>query len=195
MESCDSSSEINRIVGERIRTLRVELGLTLEDLAERAGIDPVTLSALEAGQARLTWRFICGLSGALGIRMVDLLASSVDASSPVNHRAGQAGWRDPETGILRRRLTPERVGAIVELLEIEYPPGAACDYRNTPFDGIEHQVVVLEGALDLAIDQDANLTTYALEPGDCVFVPRGCGMLVTNPYARSARFIVAISSS
>ena len=195
MKTVGSSSPKDGIVGDRIRTLRIELGLTPENLAASAGIDQAMLSAIEAGRAGLTWRIIRCLSTALGIRMVDLLASSAGTPSPVNRRVDQAGWRDPETGILRQRLTPERVGALTELLEVEYPPGAVCDYRHTSFDNLEHQVVVLEGRLDLAIDDGANLTTYALQAGDCLFVPRGRGMLVSNPYDRNVRFVVAISSS
>jgi transcriptional regulator with XRE-family HTH domain len=195
MKACGSSSPGDRIVGDRIRTLRVELGLTPEDLATSAGLDQVVLLAIEAGQASLTGRHVRRLSVALGVRMVDLMVSCAEGQSRVIRRAGQPGWRDPETGITRRRLTPTGIGALTELVEIEYPPGAVCDFRHPPFEGIEHQVLVLEGALDLAIDDGADLTTYALEAGDCLFVPCGCGMLVGNPYDRNVRFIVTVSSS
>lgn len=56
-------------------------------------------------------------------------------------------------------------------------------------------MLVLDGTLDLAIDDGASLTTYALEAGDCLHVPRGCGMLVSTPYDRGVRFIVSALSS
>ncbi|BAR98889.1 transcriptional regulator [Blastochloris viridis] len=173
--------------------MRFELDLTLDDLACRAGIDLATLSDIETGNVCLTGRFVRRLSVALGVRMVDLMLSAA-VQSRVSPRAEQSSWRDPETAIVRRRLTPDGVGALTELVEIEYPPGAACDYRDPPFESTEHQVLVLDGRLELAIDDGASLTAYALDAGDCIHVPRGCGMMVSNPYQRSARFIVSISS-
>jgi quercetin dioxygenase-like cupin family protein len=123
------------------------------------------------------------------------MVSSADAQSRVSCRSDQAQWCDLETGIVRRRLTPEGVGALAELIEIQYPPGAACDFRHPPFDGIEHQVLVLEGTLDLAIADGESLTSYALGAGDCLHVPQGRGMLVANPYDRAVRFLVIVSSS
>jgi transcriptional regulator with XRE-family HTH domain len=195
MKAGGSSPPEGRIAGDRIRTLRIELGLTPDELAAAAGLDRAMLAAIEAGDSRLTGRFVRRLSVALGVRMVDLMVSCADGPSRVIRRAGQPGWRDPETGIVRRRLTPTGTGALTELVEIDYPPGTASDFRHPPFECIEHQVLVLDGMLDLAIDDGGDLTTYALEAGDCLFVPRGCGMLVANPYDRSVRFLVAISSS
>jgi|GEM_PF-1060090 len=42
-------------LGEAIRTLRAEAGLSQEELAQRAEIDPPALTAIEAGREEPTW--------------------------------------------------------------------------------------------------------------------------------------------
>lgn len=63
-------------VRRRLRELRAERGLTLQQVAERAHIDISTLSRLEAGKRRLALDHLPALSAALGVTADELLASS-----------------------------------------------------------------------------------------------------------------------
>ena len=63
-------------VRRRLRELRAERGLTLQQVAERASIDISTLSRLEAGKRRLALDHIPALAAALGVSADDLLATS-----------------------------------------------------------------------------------------------------------------------
>ena len=60
-------------VRSRLRELRLERGLTLEDLSARASIDKSTLSRLESGKRRLALDHLPPLAEALGVRVDDLL--------------------------------------------------------------------------------------------------------------------------
>jgi transcriptional regulator with XRE-family HTH domain len=62
-------------VRQRLRELRGERGLTLADVAERAGIDVSTLSRLECGKRRLALDHIPALAAALGVSTDELLGS------------------------------------------------------------------------------------------------------------------------
>jgi DNA-binding Xre family transcriptional regulator len=59
----------------RLRELRTERGLTLQQVAERASIDLSTLSRLEAGKRRLALDHIPALAAALGVSADQLLGS------------------------------------------------------------------------------------------------------------------------
>jgi transcriptional regulator with XRE-family HTH domain len=61
-------------VRRRLRELRVDRGLTLEDVASRASIDVSTLSRLEAGKRRLALHHLAPLAAALGVTADDLLS-------------------------------------------------------------------------------------------------------------------------
>lgn len=60
-------------VRSRLREIRLDKGLTLEELATRANIDKSTLSRLESGKRRLALDHLPSLADALGVRVDDLL--------------------------------------------------------------------------------------------------------------------------
>ncbi|CAN5712403.1 XRE family transcriptional regulator [soil metagenome] len=60
-------------VRRRLRELRAEQGLTLQQVSERAHIDVSMLSRLESGKRRLALDHIPGLASALGVSADDLL--------------------------------------------------------------------------------------------------------------------------
>ena len=59
----------------RLRELRTQQGLTLQQLSERTHIDVSMLSRLESGKRRLALDHIAGLAAALGVRADDLLGT------------------------------------------------------------------------------------------------------------------------
>ena len=63
-------------VRRRLRELRAEQGLTLQQVAERANLDISTLSRLESGKRRLALDHLPGLAAALGVKADDLLGTA-----------------------------------------------------------------------------------------------------------------------
>jgi len=61
------------MIGPRIRELREERGLTREQLAGAAGVNPHTLRDVELElYPPGGWGFVCALADALGVRLDDL---------------------------------------------------------------------------------------------------------------------------
>lgn len=67
-----------RALGKAVRIRRKEddVHLTLEALAERAGITEAHLSKLETGQVNPTWGTMRSLAAALGLSVAELAARS-----------------------------------------------------------------------------------------------------------------------
>ena len=63
-------------IGLRIRELRLERGLTLDQLSRSAGISASHLSRLERGQAEPSFTVAAALAGQLGVSLNDLLIAS-----------------------------------------------------------------------------------------------------------------------
>ena len=61
----------------RLRQLRTERGLTLQQVADAARLDMSTLSRLESGKRRLAIDHLPGLAAALGVSVDELLAPAV----------------------------------------------------------------------------------------------------------------------
>jgi transcriptional regulator with XRE-family HTH domain len=107
----------------RLRELRTERGLTLQQVAERASIDVSTLSRLEAGKRRLALDHIPALAAALGVSADELLHSRPPQDPRVRerprrhngmkiwplNRAGQAGGVHAyRIEVSARRRTPPK---------------------------------------------------------------------------------------
>jgi transcriptional regulator with XRE-family HTH domain len=61
-------------IGNRIRDLRGQKGLTLQALSEQTGLSPSMLSLVERGQTSPSIGTLVVISSALGVHMSDLLA-------------------------------------------------------------------------------------------------------------------------
>jgi len=69
-------------LGPEIRRRRRALGLTIEALAERAGLTPNYLGTLEMGRRDPSLSTVVGLARALGVSLGDLLGGSAPVSAP-----------------------------------------------------------------------------------------------------------------
>jgi transcriptional regulator with XRE-family HTH domain len=76
MQAKSSEEPVDARVRRRLRELRTERGLTLQQVADGANIDISTLSRLEAGKRRLALDHIPALAGALGVSADTLLGAA-----------------------------------------------------------------------------------------------------------------------
>jgi transcriptional regulator with XRE-family HTH domain len=65
--------DINRLVGERIRTLRRRKGITQDQLAELTGLNRVHLYRLENGRQSMTLNTLKIIADTLEVRVRDLI--------------------------------------------------------------------------------------------------------------------------
>ena len=71
-------------VSLRIRALRTERGLTVQELADRCGIERSNLSRIEAGRTNMTLRTLCTICFALKVKIIDLLPACSQNESPAS---------------------------------------------------------------------------------------------------------------
>jgi len=76
MATVTIEDSIEARVRRRLRELRSDQGLSLQQVAERASIDVSTLSRLESGKRRLALHHLPALAHALGVSADDLLGAS-----------------------------------------------------------------------------------------------------------------------
>jgi transcriptional regulator with XRE-family HTH domain len=120
-DPANAPERIEQRVRQRLRQLRTEQGLTLQQVAERASIDISTLSRLESGRRRLALDHIAPLAAALGVTTDELLADprredprvqgdplSHDGMTlwPLTRRRRAGGITAYKASISARRTTP-----------------------------------------------------------------------------------------
>ena len=178
---------IDRAVGARIRTIRTELGVCCADLAEQAKIPSAVLREVEEGLRAPTAHMILGLCNALNIHPPELFADETPIV-PTARRADQQVWRDDETGLVRRALSPAhgRCASNTDLVEITLPAGVKVDYGLQSIAGLHWHFWILEGALTVGID-DAR---RALQEGDCSCVHSPCRLYIHNETERDVRYLM-----
>jgi transcriptional regulator with XRE-family HTH domain len=182
-----------RLAG-RLRGLRAARGLTLDGLAERAGVSRSMISLVERGESSPTAAVLDRLAAGLGVTLASLFADEARAgASPLVRRDDQPVWRDPETGYVRRNLSPPGFPSPIELVEVELPPGARVAY-DVPGAGravgVSEQVWVLDGRLDLTVGD----VTHQLDAGDCLALRLDRPTAFRNPTPRAARYVVALAA-
>ena len=150
------------------------------------------ISLVERGESSPTAAVLHKLATGLGTTLASLFAEEGRSeASPLARRADQAAWRDPETGYLRRNLSPPGFPSPIELVEVTVPPGARVAYDGVPRSvGISQQVWVLEGEIELA----AGAETHLLAVGDCLAMRVDRPTAFRNPTDRPTRYVVALAT-
>lgn len=180
---------IEHTIGERIKELRVAQSLTLDDLALHSGVSRAMISRVERGEASPTAQLLAKLCSALGTTLSALFAFETKDASPLARRSEQRLWRDPESGYLRRSVSPEGIGSPVDIVEVEFPPGARVVFERQPSDrGITQHLWLFSGRLELTMERGAHL----LEPGDCLFLGLEQAHIFHNPYDEPAHYAVIV---
>lgn len=153
------------LLAGRLRREREARGWTLAQLAEASGVSRAMISKVERAEASPTAALLGRLSGAFGLTVSALLArAESDGVGPLLARAAdQPVWTDPETGYVRRQLSPP--GAEPEMVHVEMPPGGRVAYPASSYAFMRgHCVWLIAG--QLIIREGAAETR--MRPGDCL---------------------------
>lgn len=145
--------------GRRIRALRRQRGLTLEEVSARCGLSVSFLSQVERGISSPSIVSLSSICEVLGISISEVLSDVERSPSTVTKAADQPQIRISNSAVSYRYLSGEFPERMIEILINEFPP----DYRHplAPHAGEEFGYV-LEGHLILRIEDEE----YPLDPGD-----------------------------
>lgn len=183
------------LLAARLKREREGRGWSIGDLAGESGVSRAMISKIERAQASPTAALLGRLSGAFGLTVSALLARAeadgAGAGGRVARAADQVVWTDPETGYLRRSLSPP--GADPELVHIDLPPGATVPYPASAYAFLRGQCIwVLAGRLTIREDGEETL----LHSGDCLALDLASARdrAFVNPSAsQPARYVVSLA--
>ena len=179
-------------IAERLKRLRLEQAMTLDHLSARAGVSRAMISRIERGEASPTAQLLARLCSALGTTLSRFFADGEKAGDPLLRRNDQRVWRDPETGYQRRSISPDGTGSPVDIVEVEFPPGARVVFEQQQFDaGLTQHLWLFEGRLTMT----AGTETHVLEAGDCLFMRLCEAHIFHNPSRAPARYAIILNRS
>ena len=188
----DNSSALTTHLAMRLRDLRAESGMTMDGLAERTGVSRSMISLIERGESSPTAAVLDRLAAGLGVTLASLFAEKdSQGASPLARRADQRVWRDPDSGYMRRNLSPPGFPSPVELVEVVLPPGARVAYdtgqRASP---VHQQIWIIEGEISLTLGEE----THHLATGDCLSMRLDRPTVFRNRTDQPARYVVALAT-
>jgi transcriptional regulator with XRE-family HTH domain len=186
----DHDTEIDRLLGQRLKAARQRHGLTLDALAERSGVSRAMISRIERGESSPTATVLVRLGSGLGLSLSALLEEDV-GTGPLARRAQQPVWRDPASGYLRRNVSPRGTGSGFEIVEVELPAGAEVHLDSaagTP--ALDQQIWVLGGRLNLTVEG----TRHDLGAGDCLQMHLRGPIIYRNPGGEPVRYAVILAA-
>lgn len=185
--------DITSRLARRVHALREASGLSLDALAERSGVSRSNISLIERGQSSPTAVVLDKLAAALGATLASLFEPDAAARgappSPLARVADQPVWTDPDSGYVRRNVSPA-LPSPIQLVDVRFPPGARVAYDNPPREAPVHQQVwMIEGTMQVSVGAER----WQLAAGDCLAMTLDAPIVWHNPTKQSARYLVALA--
>ena len=149
-------------VGERIARERAIRGLSIEVLAQRAGVSTGLLSQIERGIGNPSLSSLVGLAGALDVPLGSFFGGPRGESDLVVRPQARKRLVLSDHNLVYEMLVPDLQGRL-SMLHIELPSGFS--NRDKPFTHPgEECELVLEGHLEAHVGERA----FQLGPGDSI---------------------------
>jgi transcriptional regulator with XRE-family HTH domain len=178
---------VNAALADRLRSLRAARGWTLERFAEVSGVSRAMISKIERGEVSPTATILARLAQGLGMTLASLFTPLQATPDPLLRWEDQQDWRDPESGYVRRNVSPP--GTKAELVYVTFPAGARVVFDNASgTQGFEQQVWLLEGEMALTVGD----RTLRLGTGDTLAMSLDAPLVFHNPSDHPARYVVVI---
>lgn len=170
--------DLSQGIARRLRVERTARNWSLADLSERSGVSKAMLSAIERGAASPTAALLVRIAAAYGMTLSALIARAEQSGGGLSRAGDQPVWTDPETGYVRRHLSPP-TDMPLELVKVELPAGATVSFPAQSYAFIRQQVWLIEGRLDFSEGD----VVHAMEAGDCLALgpPSDCTFHAPGP--------------
>lgn len=182
---------INQSLGKRVKQLRADNKLTLDELAARSGVSRAMLSKVERGEKSPTLPVVVRIAKGLAIPLSQLIGEiPKPASVTVIRSHERLSFRDPESGFERWVLSPDHINNGIELILHRIPPGQSSG-DLPPYSGpVTKYITVSEGELTVYV-QDR---PYTLQTGDTMhFEVNSSYRLVNHDWTRPCVYYMVIA--
>ena len=149
------------------------------------------ISLVERGESSPTAAVLEKIASGLGVSLAALFDDATAPLDPVSRRADRTPWRDPQSGYIRRNISPANFPSPIQIVEVVLPAGARVAYETGARDvSIHQQIWVREGNIEVTIGR----VTRRLGEDDCLAMQLNEPTAFRNRTRRPARYIVVIAT-
>ena len=182
--------DINARIASRVRALRTEHGLTLDALGAKCEVSRSMLSLIERGESSPTAVVLEKIAWGLGVSLATLFDDASAPADPVSRPADRTRWRDPQSGYVRRNISPANFPSPIRIIEIVLPAGARVAYETGAREvSLHQQIWVQEGSLEVTLGN----VIYRLAEDDCLAMQLNEPTAFRNRTRKPARYLVIVA--
>jgi transcriptional regulator with XRE-family HTH domain len=183
--------DINGRIASRVKALRADLSMSLDALAERCDVSRSMLSLVERGETSASAVVLEKIATGLGVSLATLFDDSDAVMSPVSRRDDRTTWRDPQSGYVRRNISPGNFPSPIQIVEVTLPAGARVAYETGARNPAVHQQIwVQSGTIEVTVGN----VMHRLGEDDCLAMQLDAPTAFRNRTRRSAKYIVVLAS-
>jgi len=163
----------NKIIGAKIKSIRVSRQLTVEQVAERAGMTVEQLRSIEEDKVFPSLAPLIKIARVMGVRLGTFLDDQSELG-PVICRKMDGGTANSirfnntegaaKKHMVYHALSQDKAGRHMEPFLIDIAPAADVDFIFSTHEG-EEFIYVLEGIVEI----NYGSSTYILEEGDSIY--------------------------
>jgi transcriptional regulator with XRE-family HTH domain len=144
-------------IGQRLKEIRLRLGVSQRQLARVSGVANATISQIEAGKLNPTVSLLKKVLDGIPISMSEFFADDVQFAERIFFRADEL-TEIAEGGVSYRQVGAKLHNKSIQLLKECYQPGAGTGRHEMRHEG-EECGLILSGRLEVTVaDQVAVLT-------------------------------------
>lgn len=184
---------VGHAFGDRIRLLREQADLTLEQVSKLSGVSRAMLSKVERGERSPTIGVAKRIAHALGISFSALVGDegTTRRAFALVRKEQRQVFRDAETGFERHLLSPLMPGMPVEVV-LHHLPAKTSTGKLPPYHtGVTKHVLASRGRIVVGVDK----VETVLEEGDTLYFEADAEHWVENRTARPAEYYLVISAA
>jgi len=160
-------------------------------LAAKSNVSRSMLSLVERGESSPTAVVLEKIATGLGIALAGLFDDTSAPASPLSRRADRTPWRDPQSGYVRRNISPANYPSPVQIVEVMLPAGARVAYESGARDvNLQQQLWIQDGTIEVTVGN----VTYRLSADDCLAMQLNEPITFRNRTRKAARYIVVLAA-
>lgn len=177
---------LNFRIGQKVKEEREKRGWSLTELADNSGVSRAMIHKIERGESSPTAVLLARLSGSFDMTISQLLAQTEVQTGTLVRHENQPVWQDPETGYLRRHVSPGEMP--VDLVSVELPANTAVPMPVISYVSRRQLIWVIEGTLTF----EAGTSTYEMAAGDCLELGDPADCMFRNKTTQGCRYAVIV---
>jgi transcriptional regulator with XRE-family HTH domain len=183
--------DINARIAGHVRRLRAELGMSLDALAAKSAVSRSMISLIERGESSPTAVVLDKIATGLGVTLAMLFDDTASPASPISRREDRSPWRDPQSGYVRRNISPANFPSPIRIVDVVLPAGARVGYETGARDvNVHQQIWVQEGSIEVSVGR----VTHRLSEDDCLAMHLNEPTAFRNRTRKPARYFVVIAT-